>query len=177
MCINSCAWCYTLQDGCQESTAPFDPSLAHENIQDESDIWRLHWLFGSSWAVWNWYELSLRPQPNLRISDGLNGVGSGSNRSLSSRSLWHKKWHHEVWGSWSLQSWGHTGVTQLIFDVKSNCREQLKDMIKLGTQDWQWLVTTTFLLPSSYRWLVSGSNLRSIHYWMILLIDIECVTV
>ena len=31
--------------------------------------------------------------------------------------------------------WGQTGFTQLIFDVKSNCRDQLNDMVKLGRQE------------------------------------------
>lgn len=34
---------------------------------------------------------------------------------------------------------GQTGFTQLIFDVKSNCRDQLRDMIKLGMQE-HWLI-------------------------------------
>lgn len=34
---------------------------------------------------------------------------------------------------------GQTGFTQLILDVKSNCRDQLRDMIKLGMQE-HWLI-------------------------------------
>lgn len=41
------------------------------------------------------------------------------------------------WHVASLRSamWGQTGFTQLIFDVKSNCRDQLNDMVKLGRQE------------------------------------------
>lgn len=39
----------------------------------------------------------------------------------------------------SVDQTGQTGFTQLIFDVKSNCRDQLRDMIKLGMQE-HWLI-------------------------------------
>lgn len=39
----------------------------------------------------------------------------------------------------SVDQTGQTGFTQLILDVKSNCRDQLRDMIKLGMQE-HWLI-------------------------------------
>jgi len=39
---------------------------------------------------------------------------------------------------------GQTGFTQLIFDVKSNCRDQLNDMVKLGRQE-HWLIEASQL--------------------------------
>lgn len=49
-------------------------------------------------------------------------------------------WGRLLWGRSFMTDcetamWGATGFTQLIFDVKSNCRDQLNDMVKLGRQE------------------------------------------